>query len=129
MWVFSRHNAAVSLRELGRVEEAEREMAELFPKVVATRLPEALCVVAEDYASVLSDLGRFEDTAVLIGAASAMRNRIGVPLDAPQQQELEEPLNRAREALGSRWDGLVERGRGLTVEQAIETTRSSEAPG
>lgn len=120
MWVFARHNAACSLRELGRPEEAQREMAELFPKVVASRMPEALCVVAEDYASVLSDLGRFEDTAVLIGAACAMRDRIGVPLDSPQEQELEEPLGRARVGLGSRWGVLVERGRALTVEQAME---------
>jgi tetratricopeptide (TPR) repeat protein len=120
MWVFARHNAACSLRELGRPDEAQREMAELFPKVVASRLPEALCVVAEDYASVLSDLGRFEDTALLIGAAGAMRDRIGVPLDSPQEQELEEPLGRARDGLGARWEGLTERGRAMSVEQAME---------
>ena len=111
MWVFAQHNAACSLRELGRPEEAQREMAALFPRVVATRMPEALCVVAEDYASVLSDLGRFEGTAVLVGAASAMRERIGVPLD------------RARTALGARWDELLARGRTLTVERAMEETQ------
>ena len=120
MWVFSRHNAACSLRELGRPEEAQREMAALFPRVVASRMPEALCVVAEDYAGVLSDLGRFEGTALLIGAAAAMRERIGVPLDAPQEQELEEPLRRARDALGERWDEVVARGGQMSVEQAME---------
>jgi hypothetical protein len=120
MWVFARHNAACSLRELGRPEEAQREMAALFPRVVASRMPEALCVVAEDYAGVLSDLGRFEGTALLMGAAAAMRDRIGVPLDAPQQQELEEPLRRARDALGDRWDEVVARGATMSVEVAME---------
>ena len=73
------------------------------PRVVATRIPEALFVVAEDYASVMSDLGRFAETALLIGAATAMRERIGVPVDPPQELELEEPVGRARAALGDEW--------------------------
>jgi predicted ATPase len=121
-WVFASHNAACSLRELGRPEEARQEMAALFPRVVATRIPEALFVVAEDYASVMSDLGRFAETALLIGAATAMRERIGVPVDPPQELELEEPVGRARAALGDEWHTWVERGRGLSVEQAVQET-------
>ena len=119
MWVFARHNAACSLRELGRPEEAQREMVALFPRMVASRMPEALCVFAEDYSSVLSDLGRFEETALLIGAARAMRQRIGVPIDAPQERELEEPTDRARAALGGRWDEVLGRGQAMTVEEAM----------
>ena len=122
MWVFARHNAACSLRELGRPEEAQQEMAALFPRVVATRMPDALCVVAEDYASVMADLGRFEETALLIGAAGAMRRRIGVPLDPPQEAELEEPLGRAEAALGSRWVEIMQRGETMSVEEAVEET-------
>ncbi len=126
MWVFARHNAACSLRELGRPQEAQQEMAALFPQVVATRMPEAVCVVAEDYASVMADLGRFEETALLIGAASAMRERIGVPLDPPQEAELAEPLGRAQSALGSRWAELKDRGGRMTVEQAVAETESMQ---
>lgn len=122
MWVFARHNAACSLRELGRPEEAQREMAALLPQVFATRMPEATCVVAEDYAGVMADLGRFEETALLIGAASAMRGRIGVPLDPPQEAELAEPLAKAEAALGSRWAELRHRGERLTVERAVDET-------
>jgi predicted ATPase/class 3 adenylate cyclase len=122
MWVFARHNAACSLRELGRTEEAQQEMAALFPSVVATRIPEAVFVVAEDYASVMSDLGRYEETALLMGAACAMRDRVGVPLDPPQEAELEKPLGRAREALGPRWDELMHRGGEMSVEKAMQET-------
>ena len=124
MWVFARHNAACSLREMGRPEEAREEMFALFPRVVATRMPEAVCVVAEDYASVMSDLGRFEETMLLIGAARAMRERIGVPMDPPQAAELEEPLSRAKEAMGDRWLEVERRGRQLTVEQAMQETET-----
>ena len=123
MWVFARHNAACSLRELGRPEEAQHEMAELFPRVLATRMPEAVVVVAEDYANVMADLGRFEETALLIGAASAMRERIGVPRDPPQEAELHDPLERAGSALGARWAELEQRGAAMTVEEAVEETR------
>jgi hypothetical protein len=48
--------------------------------------------------------------------------KIGVPLDPPQEQELEEPLDRAREALGPRWDELVASGSAMSVEEAVEAT-------
>jgi hypothetical protein len=47
-------------------------------------------------------------------------------MDPPQQAELDEPLGRARAALGARWDELERQGRELTVEQVMQETERTQ---
>ncbi|CAA9338230.1 MAG: hypothetical protein AVDCRST_MAG34-645 [uncultured Nocardioidaceae bacterium] len=115
----AQHNAAVSLRELGRAEEAREQMVALLPRLLTQRDPEAIVTGAEDYTAVLSDLGEYPAAAVLFGAAEALRKRVGIPRPPVQTAELEESLARAQSSLGERWDELVDRGRGMSVEDAL----------
>ena len=116
----ARHNAAATQRLLGRADRAEREFRDVFAAMLALRSPISELTFGEDYAAVLAELDRPADSALVFGAADAMRERLGVPREKAQEQELAAPAEAARGALGDeQWSRRFAEGRGLTVERAV----------
>ena len=87
--------------------------------VLADDVPDVLLTSAEDFACVLFDMGRDRDGALLLGAAVAERDAVGVPRMAFQEAELEPSVTAARARLGGDWDALLERGAELGVLAAV----------
>ena len=80
-----RNNRACTLRRLGRYDEAYVELAGVLPEILADDIPDAVLTSCEDFACILFDLGRDSDGALLIGAATAERDGVGVPRMAFQE--------------------------------------------
>jgi len=115
-----RHNIACTLRELGRVDEAERQMRYQMPQHLQVADPTGLIVIAEDYGAVLAELGRHTDAARLLGLADATRERNGTPRPPSQENEIREPFTRARAALAPDiWEREYQLGRNMTVDDAL----------
>jgi predicted ATPase/class 3 adenylate cyclase len=115
-----RHNLACTLREMGRLDEARRQMHNQIPQFLRLAPPEILIVLAEDYGAVLAEMGTHQAAIRLLGAADAMRERNGTPRNPIQDAEIERPFAGARAALASQtWDREYELGRNMTVEQAL----------
>jgi predicted ATPase/class 3 adenylate cyclase len=115
-----RHNIACTLRELGRVDEAERQMRYQMPQHLQVADPTGLIVIAEDYGAVLAELGRHTDAARLLGLADATRERNGTPRPPSQENEIREPFTRARAALAPDiWEREYRLGRNMTVDDAL----------
>lgn len=115
----SKLHRAGTYRLLGRPADADRQFEELFPVMLAAREPALEVTVAEDYAAVLVALNRAADAALLLGAAGAMRLRIGLPRAEEQEEETGETLAAARAALEDRWAERFATGQNMTVEQAL----------
>ena len=116
----ARYSTAATQRLLGRPDQAEREFRELFAPMLALRIPLSELTFAEDYAAVLAELDRPADSALLFGAAAAMRERLGVPREKAQEQELAGPTASAKAALGEDgWAARFAEGHGMTVERAV----------
>jgi DNA-binding CsgD family transcriptional regulator len=66
----------------------------------------------------------------LWGAAEAMREHFGVPLQPEDRKLLDPYLATARSSLGEvAWQRILAEGRAMTPEQAIEYSLSAEEPG
>jgi predicted ATPase len=64
--------------------------------------------------------GRGERAARLFGAAAALREAMGIPLPAPDREEVEQAVAAARAALGEdAWAASFAAGQALSLEQAI----------
>jgi tetratricopeptide (TPR) repeat protein len=116
-----RNNRACTLRHLGRYDEAYAEFAALLPEILADDLPDALLTSCEDFACVLFDMGRDRDGALLVGAAMAEREGVGVPRMPFQEAALEPSVQAGCQRLGGAWEGLLERGAELGVLAAVAT--------
>ncbi len=115
-----RHSRACDLREMGRPDDAHAEMSALIPTLLRLADPEWLVLLAEDYAAVLAELGDHGRAARLLGAAEERRERTRTPRSAPQEDEIEEPLDKARAALpAATWEREYLVGRATTVEDAL----------
>lgn len=115
------HNRASAYHLLGRTAEAEQEFRRLFPGTLALRDPSEELSFGEDYAACLVDLGRAADAALVLAAARAMRERLGMPVpDDDEQDEIAAANEAARSALGAdRWGEVVGAGAEMTLEQAL----------
>lgn len=116
-----RNNRACTLRHLGRHQESYDEFAALLPQVLADDVPDALLTSCEDFACVLFDLGRDADGALLVGAALAERDGVGVPRMAFQEAALAPSVEAGRDRLGDEWEPLLARGAELGVLAAVAT--------
>jgi predicted ATPase/class 3 adenylate cyclase len=115
-----RHNMACTLREMGRLEEAHRQMHAQIPDIVRLAPPEQLIVLAEDYGAVLAEVGEHDHAVRLLGAADAMRERNGAPRSPTQDAEIARPFAGAREAMPpQRWRREYAAGQNMTVEKAL----------
>ena len=122
-------NIASSLRQLGRADEAQRVLRPLIPQQLSLAEPISLLFMAEDYAAILAELGDHRPAVKLLGAAEAMRQRLGFP-PAPrwQQEEIAAPIAKAKAALSAQeWNRAYQAGRLVTVEDAL--TEAHEADG
>lgn len=117
--VHARFNSACSLRELGRLDEAERRMREIFVDVMGLGDVDMDIAAAEDYAAVLIDLGRYEDAATMRGAAEATRDARGISRSPYEEEDQRARVTRASAALGARWPKCVSPGRKLSIEDAF----------
>ena len=115
----TRNNRACTLRQLGRLDEAYAEFADLLPTILAEDIPDVVLTSAEDFACVLFDIGREQDGALLVGAAMAERDAAGVPRLDFQDASIEASIAAGRARLGHDWDTLVERGAALGVLAAV----------
>ena len=93
----------------------------LLPEILADDLPDALLTSCEDFACVLFDMGRDRDGALLVGAAMAERDGVGVPRMAFQEAALAPSVEAGRERLGGEWEPLLDRGAELGVLAAVAT--------
>jgi predicted ATPase/class 3 adenylate cyclase len=93
------HNMACTLREMGRIDDAHRQMRNLVPRGLEVAGPGALTALAEDYAAILAEVGDYPSAARLLGAADSMRLRLGSPRHPVQAAEIAGPLTKAREGL------------------------------
>jgi tetratricopeptide (TPR) repeat protein len=116
-----RNNRACTLRHLGRYDEAYDEFAAVLPEILADDIPDAVLTSCEDFACVLFDMGRDWDGALLVGAALAERDGIGVPRMAFQEAALAPSVEAGRQRLGDEWEPLLARGADLGVLAAVAT--------
>ena len=84
-------NLAVELRHLGRADEAKERLDSILRVGVSIGEVEGMITLAEDYASLLSDLGRFREAVLLYGSADAARAELHRPIDALQEAESGQP--------------------------------------
>jgi tetratricopeptide (TPR) repeat protein len=116
-----RNNRACTLRHLGRYDEAYDEFAAVLPEILADDIPDAVLTSCEDFACVLFDMGRDRDGALLVGAALAERDGIGVPRMAFQEAALATSVEAGKQRLGDEWEPLLARGAELGVLAAVAT--------
>jgi tetratricopeptide (TPR) repeat protein len=117
----TRHNAAWILERMGRLEEARQQILELIPDVIRLGYPELLLSVAENYATVLAELGHSQEAARLLGAVDAMRERLGAPRHRGRVVEHDALVARARAAVPATWDREYLAGRSMAVEEILST--------
>jgi predicted ATPase/class 3 adenylate cyclase len=123
-----RHSHACYLRLIDRADEARSEMEELIPYVLRLADASALLVLTEDYGAVLAELGQYQTAAMLLGAADMARERKGAPREPPQQAQIEPPYAAARSALATRWVQFYERGRRMSIEDALSSLPTQSTP-
>jgi tetratricopeptide (TPR) repeat protein len=124
----ARHNIACTLRRIGRVEEARTQMHDLLPDFLKLNEPGFLVAGAEDYALILADLGHYHLAVKLLGAAAAMRARLGVPRDTLQVAEMAGSIAKARAAMSTEdWDRAYQSGQDTTVEEALAEVHAMDS--
>ena len=123
------HNMACTLREMGRIDEAHQQMSGLVARGLEVAGPGALTALAEDYAAILAETGDYRSAVRLLGAADAMRQRLGSPRHQLQAAEIAGPIGRTREGLSQQtWDLAYQAGRRSTIEDALHEAGAVKAP-
>ncbi len=118
--MYHQHGMACTLREMGRAKEAKQLMDSIVSDALALNQPDDLMAFAEDYAAVLAELGDHRRAVRLLGAADAMRERVGAPRSPMQEAEIAEPMSKCREQLDAGdWDEAYRAGRDSTIEDAL----------
>jgi tetratricopeptide (TPR) repeat protein len=112
---------------LGDLDSAGTHLREAATLILANPQPSTAALILVGLAFVALGLGRAEQATVLLGAAEATRERIGVTPVGAERVEAELALD----AICSRLDAdavqaALTRGRGLSTEQAL---RVALAPG
>ena len=124
------HDHACTMWRMGRVEDAQRHMRDSIPGFLRDNEPRMLVVLAEDYAAVLAELGQHQRAVRLLGAAEAMRQRLGTPRPATQQADLVEPIAKTHAALTDQeWQAAYRSGSDTTVEDALTEAHAATLPG
>jgi predicted ATPase len=122
-------NLACSLRVLGRPQEAKEQMRSVIARSLTLGRRQRLCVIAEDYAAVLVELGEHAPAVTLLAAAEQTRTAIGTPRVSAQVRELAGPISKARAALTTaEWQRAESAGQSLTVDEALAPHASTSDP-
>jgi predicted ATPase/class 3 adenylate cyclase len=123
------HNIGCLHRQMGRPEEARRQIHKQIPRMLELADPASLLGVTEDYGAVLADSGDHEAAARLFGAAQATRERTGVHRDPILDVENDEPFARARAAIPvDAWDREYQLGYQMTIEAALTEAYAAYTP-
>ncbi len=120
-------NIGLTLNNLGLVAtrqgdyvqavQLHRQSLEWYQKSVEIRLvPECL----DGLAAALTELSQSGKAVVLMGAADAVRESIGFAIPPIDHSDYERVLKCLRENLQDKFQAAWEKGRALTLEQAIE---------
>lgn len=121
-------NAAVSMRMLGRLEEARDLMHTLMSSAFELDTPVQRVELAEDYAAVLAELGDTERAVWMLGVADAERARLGMARSSMQDAELSEAIELTRSKLESlAWESWYAQGREVTVQAAFDLAIAGSA--
>jgi tetratricopeptide (TPR) repeat protein len=105
---------------LGDLDSAGTHLREAATLLLANPQPSTAALVLVGLAFVALGLGRTEQAAVLLGAAEATRDRIGVTPVGAERVEAELALDAARSRLDAdAVQAALTRGRGLASEQAL----------
>ncbi|HLL07426.1 MAG TPA: tetratricopeptide repeat protein [Nocardioidaceae bacterium] len=122
----TQHNRACTLREMGRLADAERDFADLVTQALRIYNPAGLVTVAEDYAAVLAELGEHQQALRLLGAAEAMRERNSNPRPQSQEAEIGEPFAKVRAALSDDdWNHEYRAGYTLAIADALTEAQTT----
>jgi hypothetical protein len=74
-----------------------------------------------DFASIAGVAGNGVRAARLVGAAMAVRERIGTPQPVPERMDMEQSVANGRAAMGEEaWNAEFRVGHALAMDQAIE---------
>ena len=108
--------AGVALRA-GRVQEARDLLSAMVDYVVSCGDPHLLATTLEMCAANAAQFGGGERAARLFGAAEAIRERTGIPVETPEMlEEFLAPVRATTEP--GEWDAALAVGRALTQQQA-----------
>ena len=122
-------NAAVSMRLLGRLEEARDLTRTLAVSAFELDLPVQRAELAEDYAAILAELGDTRSAVLLFGTADAYRDRLGTPRSSMQTRELADALRRTHEQLDEDdWKLAYGQGQAVTVQEAFALIEADGEP-
>jgi predicted ATPase/DNA-binding SARP family transcriptional activator/DNA-binding CsgD family transcriptional regulator/Tfp pilus assembly protein PilF len=118
--------AALAQGDHELVKALSKESLELLQKAEDKQhIPDCLEIMAGGAGAQ----GRAQRAARLWGAAEAMREDIGVPLQPEDRKLLDPYLATARSSLGEvAWQATLAQGRAMVPEQAIEYALSAEEP-
>ena len=107
------NNLGNAHRGLHEYAEACREYAAALSTYRAYDDQWALAVLYEDVALLAAPVGAAESCARLVGAADALRERLGSPRAPDVQAQVDQALDSVRAALGGQVDAQVDDGRQL----------------
>jgi non-specific serine/threonine protein kinase len=121
---------AIVRARLGRSEEARDAVREAIDLVRELGARREGAYALEGAAEVLAERGGAHESAVLLGAAWALREAIGSPMVAVEQRQRDVLLARLETALGAAaFAAARDEGRALEFEDALErAARSTGAP-
>jgi non-specific serine/threonine protein kinase len=114
------NNLGVIARRRGDLSQSEAFLREALVGAWKLGDPHRCATVLESLAETAVAIGRPERAARLLGAATAVRETVGVPIDAYDQAREEQEMAPAQEALGQeQWAATYTSGRALSLEQAV----------
>jgi predicted ATPase/DNA-binding XRE family transcriptional regulator len=117
----ARQQLAHCALEKGRPEEAAELLASSLEEYRATDDAWGIAEALEGMSACLAELGRAEEAAMMLGAAAALRARLGsrpLPFDEALVQR---HLERERRSIGeAAWESASNRGLALSIDEAVE---------
>ncbi|MDQ4039175.1 MAG: hypothetical protein M3313_12720, partial [Actinomycetota bacterium] len=112
------NNLGNAHRGLGEYDEARSAYAAALATYRAYDDQWALAIIYEDVALLAGAVGAAESCLRLIGAADALRERIGSPRAPDVQAQVDQALDSVRPAIGAAFDTLLASGRELDGTEA-----------
>jgi DNA-binding SARP family transcriptional activator len=110
--------AAVDLAE-GKVDDAFTRFAEALPYHLELRDGWGLALDLEGLSACAALRGRHADAVKLMGAVDAHREHSAFALPASDAPDRAERMTRARQKLGSAFEGLYAEGRALSMDEIV----------
>jgi tetratricopeptide (TPR) repeat protein len=124
---YARATVAVAIQRLGRAAESHKMMSQSVRQLIAYRGDQFdLAGLAEDYGAVLFALGYSELVPMLFAAATAARQRDGLPRDQAHQSAVDETSTSVQAVMSTEhWQRAYRRGRGMKLEDALSEAVSA----